>query len=184
MCTRLALGYKTRPDTHKNISDLSGFPYSKNKDLYWPTLLLVLPSLARGEQHSDDIPTSEEPLWVPIGMCRQIKWGNLTSKAALQPPMCKETLKSPGCSWKGRSKTVVVVKGQPTSPSVGRGQVCFTKKTCLQVQQQELSHCKASESKGKRQVLQHKGINSIEVHGSGEQVQEAEFLLPKVRMGA
>lgn len=129
MCTRLALGYKTRPDTHKNISDLSGFPYSKNKDLYWPTLLLVLPSLARGEQHSDDIPTSEEPLWVPLGMCRQIKWGNLTSKAALQPPMCKETLKSPGCSWKGRSKTVVVVKGQPTSPSVGRGQVCFTKKT-------------------------------------------------------
>lgn len=36
------------------------------------------------------------------------------SKTALQPPVCKEALKSPGCSWKGRSNTVVVVKEQPT----------------------------------------------------------------------
>lgn len=115
-CTRLALGCKTRPDTHETISSLSGLTHSKPKALHRPTLLLVLPSVARawGENTPMDITTSEEPLWVPSGMCRWIKWGKLTSKTVLQSPMCKEALKNPGCCWKGRRNTAVVVKGQPT----------------------------------------------------------------------
>lgn len=131
-----------------------------------------------------DTPTSEEPLWVPSGMCRWIKWGKLTGKTALQPPVCKEALKSPGCGWKGRSNTVVVVKGQPTLTFHSqRTGLLYKENNVCKFSSRNLVTAKHQKAKGTGKFWeQHKGTNSIKVHGNSEQAQEAEFLLSKVRV--
>lgn len=76
------------------------------------------------------------------------------------------------------------LKGNLPSPSTVRGQVCFTKKTLVcKFSSRNLVTAKHQKAKGTGKFWeQHKGTNSIKVHGNGEQAQEAEFLLPKVRV--
>ena len=102
----------------------------------------------------------------------------------MQPPVCKEALKSPGCSWKDRSNTAVVAKGQPTLTFHSQKADLLQKENTTSKYSSTSDFLAAKHQKAKRtgKELQHKGTSSVKVHGNGEQVQEAEFLLPKVRM--
>lgn len=126
------------------------WPYLLQKALYWPTLLLVLPSVASawGEQHPVGHAHLRRAPLSPHWDVQMDKMGKIASNTAFQPPVCKETLKSPGCSWKG--STVLVVKGQPTPAFRGqRTGLLYKENTACKLSSRNWVTAKHQKAKGR-----------------------------------